>query len=173
MKILVSGAGMAGLAAGMDLTATGHDVTVIVRARHLRTNGSPIDVRGEALDVAESMGILGRLRADRVSPTALSEFIDGAGNEIAAVPKQEINASEDDIEIAREDLARILHAGLDEHTPVVFGESTRSLHDDGAGVDVVFASGRADRIDHVVGADRMHSVTRRLTFGPEEAILQH
>src|SRR3569833_1940705 len=173
MKFLVSGVGLVGLVAGMDLTATGHDVTVIERARHLRTNGSPIDVRGEARDVAESMGILGRRRADRVSTTALSEFIDGAGNVIAAVPMQEINDTEDDIEIAREALARILHAGLDAHTPVVFGESTRSLHDDGAGVDVVFASGWADRFDLVVGADGMHSVTRRLTFGPEEDFLEH
>ncbi|MEU6608229.1 FAD-dependent monooxygenase [Streptomyces shenzhenensis] len=173
MKILVSGAGMAGLATGMDLTATGHDVTVIERAQHLRTNGSPIDIRGEALDVAENMGILRQLQDSRVSTTDLSVFIDGAGNVIAALPVQEINDTADDIEIAREDLARILHAGLDEHTPVVFGESIRSLHDDGTGVDVVFASGKTDRFDLVVGADGMHSITRRLTFGPEGDYLEH
>ncbi|MFF0225878.1 FAD-dependent monooxygenase [Streptomyces sp. NPDC004629] len=173
MKILVSGAGMAGLATGMDLTATGHDVTVIERAQHLRTNGSPIDIRGEALDVAENMGILRQLQDSRVSTTDLSEFIDGAGNVIAALPVHEINDTDDDIEIAREDLARILHAGLDEHTPVVFGESIRSLHDDGTGIDVVFASGKTDRFDLVVGADGMHSITRRLTFGPEEDYLEH
>ena len=173
MKILVSGAGMAGLATGMDLTATGHDVTVIERAHHLRTNGSPIDIRGDALAVAENMGILRRLQDNRVSTTDLSEFIDGAGNVIAALPVREINDADDDIEIAREDLARILHAGLDAHTPVVFGESIRSLHDDGTGVDVVFASGKTGRFDLVVGADGMHSITRRLTLGPEEDYLEH
>ncbi|MFS8202268.1 FAD-dependent monooxygenase [Streptomyces sp. CWNU-52B] len=173
MKILVSGAGMAGLACGMDLTETGHDVTVIERAHHLRTNGSPVDIRGQALDVARDMGILQQLDDNRVSTTDLSEFIDSAGGVIASVPLEEINDSDADIEIAREDLARILHAGFEAHTPVVFGESIQTLHDDGTGVDVVLASGKTDRFDLVVGADGMHSLTRRLTFGPEADYLEH
>ena len=37
MRILVSGAGMAGLSAGIALGAVGHDVTLVERADHLRT----------------------------------------------------------------------------------------------------------------------------------------
>ncbi len=55
MRILISGAGIAGLAAGINLGATGHDVTIVERAGHLRVNGSPVDVRGDALGVARSM----------------------------------------------------------------------------------------------------------------------
>ncbi|RYZ25667.1 MAG: FAD-binding protein, partial [Propionibacteriaceae bacterium] len=52
MRILVSGAGIAGLSAAISLGATGHDVTLVERAHHLRAGGSPIDIRGDALDVA-------------------------------------------------------------------------------------------------------------------------
>ena len=48
MRILVSGAGMAGLSTGIALGSTGHDVTIVERANHLRVNGSPIDIRGDA-----------------------------------------------------------------------------------------------------------------------------
>jgi 2-polyprenyl-6-methoxyphenol hydroxylase-like FAD-dependent oxidoreductase len=173
MRILVSGAGVAGLAAGLDLTAAGHDVTIVERATHLRTNGSPIDIRGDALGVARSMGILDQLEQQRVSMTELSEFIEDDGTVIAVLPLDEINDSADDLEIAREDLARILHAGISEDTPLVFGDSIQTLHDDGDGVDVTFASGKTNRFDLVVGADGMHSITRRLAFGPERDYLKH
>ncbi|MEE1939860.1 FAD-dependent monooxygenase [Streptomyces sp. TRM 70361] len=173
MRILVSGAGIAGLAAGINLGATGNDVTIVERANHLRVNGSPIDVRGDALDVARSMGVLGQVHARRVTMTERSQFIDAHGTVVAELPVSEINDSEHDIEIPREDLAHILHEALIPTTPLVFGESIAELHDDGAGVDVTFASGRQDRFDLVIGADGMHSLTRRLTFGPESDYLKH
>ena len=50
MKFLVAGAGMAGLSTAITLSAKDHDVTVVERAHHLRVNGSPIDIRGAAID---------------------------------------------------------------------------------------------------------------------------
>src|ERR1700761_6151618 len=41
MRILVSGAGIAGLSAAIDLGAGGHDVTIVERTNHPRVNGSP------------------------------------------------------------------------------------------------------------------------------------
>lgn len=164
---------MAGLAAGVNLGTTGHDVTVIERAGHLRVNGSPIDVRGDALEVARAMGVLDRIRERRVTMTERAQFVDAAGDVIADLPVDEINDSADDVEIPREDLARVLHEALPASASLVLGESIATLHDDGAGVDVTFVSGRRDRFDLVVGADGLHSLTRRLTFGPERDFLRH
>ncbi|GHJ25842.1 oxidoreductase [Streptomyces hygroscopicus subsp. sporocinereus] len=173
MRILVSGAGIAGLAAGINLGVTGNDVTIVERANHLRVNGSPIDVRGDALDAARSMNVLDQIHARRVTMTERSQFIDADGAVLAELPVSEIGDSEDDIEIPREGLAHVLHGALPPTTSLVFGESIAHLHDDGAGVDVAFASGWQDRFDLVVGADGMHSLTRRLTFGPEGDYLRH
>jgi 2-polyprenyl-6-methoxyphenol hydroxylase-like FAD-dependent oxidoreductase len=173
MRILVSGAGMAGLSTGITLGVTGHDVTIVERADHLRVNGSPIDIRGDSLDVAEKMGVLDAIRARRVDMSERVQFVGPAGELLAEMPDSEFNDRPDDTEIPREDLAQVLRAALNPATPLRFGESIAELHDDGDGIDVTFASGEKQRYDIVVGADGMHSATRRLTFGAENQFLRH
>ncbi|WP_370332241.1 FAD-dependent monooxygenase, partial [Mycolicibacterium hippocampi] len=82
MRILVSGAGMAGLSAGINLGNAGHDVTIVERAQHLRVNGSPIDLRGESLTVARQMGVLDEIRARAVDMTQRTCFVDGNGERV-------------------------------------------------------------------------------------------
>ncbi|MEV6635746.1 FAD-dependent monooxygenase [Actinoplanes sp. NPDC051470] len=173
MRILVSGAGMAGLAAGINLGAIGHDITLVERAGHLRVNGSPIDIRGDAIEVTRKMGVLDQIQGRKVTMTEMTQFISADGTVLAELPGSEVSDSEDDTEIPREELARVLHAALAPGAPVVFGESIKHMHDDGDGVEVTFISGKQDRFDLVVGADGMHSLTRRLTFGPEQDYLKH
>lgn len=173
MRILVSGAGMAGLSAAISLGATGHDVTLVEHAERLRTGGSPIDIRGDALEVAHRMGVLEQIREHRVTMTERSQFVDSQGTVLAELPADEVSDSVDDIEIPRLELARVLQHALPPCTRLWFGESIEALHDDGDGVDVTFVSGRRDRFDLVVGADGVHSLTRRLVFGPEQDHLHH
>lgn len=173
MGILVSGAGMAGLSAGITLGAHGHDVTIVERANHLRVNGSPIDIRGDSIDVAAKMGVLDAIRARRVDMSERIQFVDRNGELLAEMPDSEFNDRADDVEIPREDLAHVLRSALGPETRLHFNTSIAELQDDGNGVDVRFASGERQRYDIVVGADGMHSVTRRLTFGPESQFLRH
>ncbi len=173
MNILVSGAGIAGLALALELGNRGHDVTVVERASHFRVNGSPIDVRGDALDIAGRMGLLARIQENRVHATELSVYVDSDGELITRLPSEEFNDSPDDIEIAREDLARILIDALPATTTIRLRESVESLADDGDGVDVRFASGDTGRFDLVLGADGQHSAVRRMTFGPERDYVHH
>ncbi|MGV9802879.1 FAD-dependent monooxygenase [Mycobacterium sp. NPDC003449] len=173
MRILVSGAGMAGLSAGINLGNAGHDVTIVERAQHLRVNGSPIDIRGESLAVARRMGILDEIRARQVDMTARGCFVDENGERLADLPVAEFSDAADDTEIPREDLAHVLRQALGPSVALTFGESIGELHDDGRSVDVLFASGERARYDLVVGADGLHSATRRLIFGPERQYLRH
>jgi 2-polyprenyl-6-methoxyphenol hydroxylase-like FAD-dependent oxidoreductase len=173
MRILISGAGVAGLSAAINLGAGNHDVTIVERADHLRVNGSPIDIRGDAIGVADKMGVLGPILDHRIDMTEQMQFVDRNGALVAELPPELLNDSPDDVEIPREDLTNILRDQLAPSTDLRFGESVAALHDDGAGVDVRFASGAQDRYDLVVGADGMHSAVRRLTFGPERQFLHH
>ncbi|BBY55496.1 FAD-dependent monooxygenase [Mycobacterium koreense] len=171
MRILISGAGVAGLSTAITLRDTGHDVTIVERAHHLRANGSPIDVRGEAIGVADRMGVLGSIRERRIDMSERVQFIDSDGVVVAEPSWDAINDSPDDIEIPREDLTNILYGHLGPAVDLRFGESVADLRDDNAGVDVRFASGATGRYDLVVGADGMHSAIRRLTFGEERQFL--
>ena len=69
MRILISGAAIAGLSAAVNLGATGPDVTIVERADHLRVNGSPIDIRGDAIAVADVMSVLGLILDRRIDMT--------------------------------------------------------------------------------------------------------
>lgn len=173
MRILVSGAGTAGLCAGIDLARAGHEVEVVERANHLRVNGSPIDVRGEAVETARSMGILDAVHGHRITMTEQTTFVDRSGAAVAALVMQEINETSEDIEIPREDLMNILRRVLPEQVDLRFEESIAALVDDGDRVAVTFASGREAAYDLVVGADGVHSAVRRLVFGPEKEFTEH
>lgn len=164
---------MAGLSAGINLGATGHDVTIVERANHLRVNGSPIDIRGDSLAIADKMGVLDEIRARQVDMSQRTCFVDENGDLVAGLPIEDINDSPDDLEIPREDLAHVLRNALAPSVTLTFNESIAELSDYGRGVDVRFASGDRGRYDLVVGVDGMHSATRRMTFGPEERYLKH
>ncbi|WP_410673550.1 FAD-dependent monooxygenase [Amycolatopsis sp. cmx-4-68] len=173
MRILVSGAGVAGLSAGIDLARAGHEVEIVERANHLRVNGSPIDVRGAAVETARSMGILDAVHEHRITMTERTEFVDRSGATVAPLVRQEIDESPEDIEIPREDLMNILRQALPEQVDLRFEESVVTLADDGSRVAVTFASGREAAYDVVVGADGVHSAVRRLVFGPEKEFTEH
>ncbi|WP_416968914.1 FAD-dependent monooxygenase [Streptomyces sp. 4F14] len=170
MKILVSGAGIAGLAGALELARRGHDVSVVEYADRLRLTGTPIDIRGDALDAVDRMGLLGAVLRHRVHMSERTQFVDSDGQSIAPLPLAEINDSADDVELLRGDLVRVLADALPATVTVRFGDSVETLTEDG---DVRFASGRTGRYDLVVGADGQHSGVRELVFGPEGEHLRH
>ncbi|UCM89262.1 FAD-dependent monooxygenase [Streptomyces marincola] len=173
MNVLVSGAGIAGLACARELGTRGHDVTVVEYARHLRLAGTPIDIRGDAVEAADRMGLLARIQRKRIRMSELAHFVDSAGEPVARLPLAEVNDSDDDIELLRADLVRILADALPRTAAIRFGDSVEALTDGAGGVDVRFASGRAERYDLVVGADGLHSAVRGLVFGPERHWVRH
>ncbi|HYO04423.1 MAG TPA: FAD-dependent monooxygenase [Mycobacterium sp.] len=173
MNILVSGAGIAGLACALELGTRGHDVTVVEYAGHLRFTGTPIDVRGDAIEAVDRMGLLAKIQQQRVRMSELTQFVDGRGEPVARIPMAEINDSDDDVELLREDLVGILADALPDTALIRFGDSIETLTDVGAGADVRFASGRTGRYHLVVGADGLHSAVRTLVFGPERKFLRH
>lgn len=173
MRILVSGAGVAGLSVGIDLARVGHEVEIVERANHLRVNGSPIDVRGVAIETARSMGVLDAVHEHRITMTEQTKFVDRFGAAVAPLVRPEIDESPEDIEIPREDLMNILREALPEQVDLRFKESIVTLVDEGDRVAVAFASGREAAYDLVVGADGVHSAVRRLVFGPEKEFTEH
>ncbi|MFE8872672.1 FAD-dependent monooxygenase [Acetobacter persici] len=168
-RVLISGASIAGPALAFWLDRYGFDVTVVERAATIRTGGYPIDVRGTAIDVVERMGLLPQIRAAHIN-TRLMTFVDGDGREIGSVPVYDaVGSDERDVELPRGTLATLLYdASRQGNVRYRFNDSIDTLHDDGAGVDIRFTSGIRERYDIVVGADGLHSRTRRFAFGAED-----
>ena len=176
MAVLVSGASVAGLSVAFWLEKAGHDVTVVERAPALRVAGSPIDIRGDALAVADAMGILGDIQDSRVPTSgreAFTTWVDDQGHPIAVLPIEFATDSADDVEIARDNLIGILHGAIGPNVEFVYDDSIVDVTDTGAAVDVALASGRTGAFDFVIGADGIHSTVREAVFGPESMFRRH
>jgi 2-polyprenyl-6-methoxyphenol hydroxylase-like FAD-dependent oxidoreductase len=169
-SVLISGASIAGPALAYWLDRYGFDVTVVERAPSVRSGGYPIDVRGTATDVLERMGLLPLVQAEHIDSRGLT-FVDAEGRVIGTIPVYDLtnNQAGRDVELPRGALTTLLYE-LTRERPIHyrFNDSIETLRDDGSGVEIQFRSGDRCRYDVVIGADGLHSRTRRLVFGPEE-----
>ncbi|MFD7084505.1 FAD-dependent monooxygenase [Streptomyces sp. NPDC059918] len=170
LKVLISGASVAGPALAYWLHRHGFQATIVERAPALREGGYAVDFRGEAhLTVLRRMGILADIERARTGVGSMT-YVNSAGKRQAELPADLFAG---DIEVLRGDLARILYDATRQHTEYVFGDSITSLTEDAHGVHVTFERGAPRRFDLVIGADGLHSNTRRLAFGPEERFVKH
>jgi 2-polyprenyl-6-methoxyphenol hydroxylase-like FAD-dependent oxidoreductase len=145
-------------------------VTVVERSATIRSGGYPIDVRGTAVDVVERMGLLPRVQAAHIDSREL-RFVDVDDRIIGSISPYILTNNENgrDVELMRGTLTTLLY-DLSKNQSICyrFDDSIETLDDDGMGVNVRFKSGDRHRYDLVIGADGLHSRTRRLAFGPEE-----
>ena len=164
-EVLISGAGVAGPALAFWLTRAGFRVTVVERAPEPRAGGYKVDVRGAATTVLTRMG-LHREAMEHDTGMRTTTYVSRAGRTIASLPASLLMGRRgDDLEIMRGDLGRILFDATRADADYRFGDAIADLADRPDGVEVTFASGRTGRFDVVVGADGLHSATRRHAFG--------
>jgi 2-polyprenyl-6-methoxyphenol hydroxylase-like FAD-dependent oxidoreductase len=175
MDVLISGASMAGLTAAHCFARVGARVTVVERADALRKGGAPIDVRGDALGVAERMGILGEVDRQRVPRgDGPGRVLDVNGAHVANIDLTWFaNETDDDIEIDRARLNDLLLSVVPPEVAFRYETWVDAIDDGGRGATVTFNDGTAAHYDLVVGADGLHSNTRALVFGPERDYLRH
>lgn len=170
VSVLICGASVAGPALAHWLHRYGFTTTIVERAPALRDGGYAVDFRGEAhLSVLRGMGILDDVERARTGMGSMS-YVNSAGKPQARLPADLFAG---DVEILRGDLARILYDATEKHTEYVFGDSITSLTEDAEGVSVTFERAAPRRFDLVIGADGLHSTTRRLAFGPQEQFVRH
>ncbi|MBF9067552.1 FAD-dependent monooxygenase [Streptacidiphilus fuscans] len=164
LRVLISGASIAGPALALWLGRCGHDVTVVERAATFREGGGAVDYRGSVhRTVLERMGVLETLRG---LDTGMGDqvLLHPDGSERLRLPASFMSG---ELEVTRGDLARTLYEASLPFARYVFGDSVRTLTEHADGVTVEFEHGPTRDFDLVVGADGMHSVTRRLVFGEE------
>lgn len=170
LRVLVSGAGVAGPAAAYWLARYGAETTVVEIAPALRTSGFGVDFRGPThLGVLAKMGVLDDLQRVQTHAGAM-RFVDEHGMEIFTLPREFAGG---DLEVRRRDLSQILYDHSADRAGYVFGDAITCLTETTDGVQVEFAKGAPRIFDLVVGADGLHSGVRRLAFGDESRYVQH
>jgi len=108
------------------------------------------------------------VQAAHIESRALT-FVDADGKGIVTISPYDLAANEErDVELPRGALTTLFY-DLTKGSAVRyrFDDSIQTLEDNGTGVEVSFRSGERRRYDVVIGADGLHSNTRKLVFGPE------
>ncbi|WP_203591161.1 FAD-dependent monooxygenase [Streptomyces sp. SID13031] len=168
MRVLIIGAGIGGMSAGIALERLGIEVELVDIDPRWRVYGAGITIAGATLrafkelgiyEDVERLGYVGHgIRVCSVAGEPLWEVptpmpaeagVAGCGGIMRPVLHQILSA-------------RIMDAGI----PVRLGTSVINLRQDPARdtVDALFTDGATGRYDLVVGADGIYSWTRRLIF---------
>jgi 2-polyprenyl-6-methoxyphenol hydroxylase-like FAD-dependent oxidoreductase len=166
MRILISGASIAGPVLAYWLTRRGFDVTVVERAPALRkTGGHAVDLFRPAMEISERMGVLPQIQAHATGTDRMVIQRLGARRP-TTIDYLKLLAviSDRHVEIMRDDLGQIYYEAGRDDVEYLFGDEITAISDDG---DVTFAHTAPRRYDVVVGADGLHSGVRRLVFGPD------
>jgi len=166
-KVLISGASIAGLTLGYWLNHYGFQVSIVEISKGLRKGGTPIDVRGKALSIAEEMDILKEIKEHECR--SVMEMVDAENKTIIDFSINDQPEYKGDIEIRRDDLVNILYEQLPKgDIEFYFENRIVDLIQDNEKIKATFKSGQQEHFDFVFGADGIHSGVRKLIFRPEE-----
>jgi 2-polyprenyl-6-methoxyphenol hydroxylase-like FAD-dependent oxidoreductase len=168
-NVLISGAGVTGLALAYWLDRAGFATTLIEQAPAFRRGGQAVDIRGVALEVVGAMGLLDDVRALRTRLNGMS-MLDANGNETERTEERTFSAGRldsDDIEIFRDDLCELLMGAMSERVEFIYNDSIRAIDDQGDGVVATLTSGVKRKFDLLIGADGIYSNVRKQCFNDE------
>jgi 2-polyprenyl-6-methoxyphenol hydroxylase-like FAD-dependent oxidoreductase len=174
MKVLICGAGIAGLAMAGSLDRAGTEVVTLEQAPGPRTQGYMIDFFGPGYDAAEALGVLPRIRAVGYDVREAS-YRDREGRRRAGLPFDRFARVMDGrlVSIMRPDLERALRESLSNRVDQRFGARLSGVEQRSSGVRVTLADGGRLDADVLVGADGIHSAVRAAAFGAETGRLRY
>jgi 2-polyprenyl-6-methoxyphenol hydroxylase-like FAD-dependent oxidoreductase len=170
MRVLISGAGVAGPTLAWFLARTGARVTVVEKSRKLLPHGQNVDLQGSAVTAVRKMGLLDEVRRCNTKETG-TQFIDLDGKPFASFPIKEGSSASptSEYEILRADLAALLFEATKDHPHVeyLFGTTiTEVITNDDDTVKVNLSNGETQEFDLLVAADGQWSKVRKQCFPP-------
>lgn len=169
MKALIIGGGIGGLSAAIALSRAGHAVTVIERDPNWSVYGVGIIQQANVVRAMEQLGVLDAFLDAACGFDAVEIYIP-SGDRVARVPSPTLVPGKPaNVGIGRRALQKVLGESAQAlGAEIRLGLTVEVLDDDGAGVDVQFSDGSADRYDIVVGADGVYSQTRAMILPEAE-----
>ncbi len=168
-RVLIIGAGPAGLTAAIALTRIGIEARVFERAAELGKAGAGLGVQSNALRALRKLGVGDRIEAAGTELRS-QEFCDIRGRLLFSFPQGEVadEYGTPTISLLRADVQWAL---IDAVAPGVLRLSAEcvAIEQDADGVTATFADGRTERGALLIGADGGRSVARKHLYGAADA----
>jgi len=173
MRVVIVGAGIAGLTLALCLGRAGHQVLIVERSPRLRGEGYMIDFFGSGYDAAERLGLIPTLAGIHY-PIAWLSFRarDGTTRFRLGYETMRSLLGGRHFNFVRGDLERVLFEALGPGVDVRFGATIDAFAQSGDVIDVTLNDGFRVRADLLVGADGVHSRVRRLAFGDDSQFVR-
>ncbi|HEX7328761.1 MAG TPA: FAD-dependent monooxygenase [Casimicrobiaceae bacterium] len=166
MKILISGAGIAGMTLAALLAHRGMRVTLVERAHGLDHAGYMLGLWPMGYRVLHGLGLYEPFAAECI-PANHYEVCDDHGEQVRNWSMASIATRFGPIlSCTRPQLVRLLHDHIGD-AELRFDTEIESLEQDDREVEATLSDGSRARFDLVVGADGLHSRVRRITFGEQ------
>lgn len=168
-RVLICGAGVAGLTLAWHLERAGWGVEVVEQAPAPRLGGYMIDFFGPGLRVADEMGLAAQLASARYPVSALS-YRDRSGRQTSKMELPE-DLSYPVMSLLRGDLVQAIHDQV--RALVRYATSIAFLDQHEGAVSVQLTDGGRRDVDLLVGADGVHSRVRQLILQLEVLPLRY
>jgi salicylate hydroxylase len=170
-RIIIIGAGIGGLAAGLALQRRGFRVVVYERAPEIREIGAGVVIAPNARRALRDLGVDEALEAISSCAPVLHTCDYTTGAIVTATDNRQIFTQHGlaVLQVHRADLHGLLLEAVRANDPQALhaGHEFVGLEQDADGVSVGFANGATDRADVVIGADGNTSAVRSLLFPGE------
>ncbi|MBW0517689.1 hypothetical protein O181_057404 [Austropuccinia psidii MF-1] len=128
-RVLISGAGIAGTTLAFWLSKAGIPVTVLERYKEFRKEGQTVDVRQEALQILEWMGLQKAVMSLCTKEAGL-KIVDSQNTAWASFPKsKDENGYTQKVEILRSSLAKLIFNSCQNNIEYKFGATIDSIEE--------------------------------------------
>ncbi|KAK6499854.1 hypothetical protein TWF481_010211 [Arthrobotrys musiformis] len=171
MRVLISGAGIAGPSLAWFLAKAGARITTVEKAHALLPHGQSVDIQGSARKVVKKMGLVDEILRFHTTEKG-AQFIDSKGRPFAPFPAQKgtLKTFTSEFEILRGDLAAVFYNATKDHPNVdyLFGTTVKEvISNDNEAVKVELSNGKVETYDLLVLSDGQWSKLREKCFPPE------
>jgi 2-polyprenyl-6-methoxyphenol hydroxylase-like FAD-dependent oxidoreductase len=164
-RVVIVGAGIGGLTAGIALHAKGIDVEIYEAGAHQRPTGTALGLASNAIKVLRALGI-DLAVGECGQALECFELRTAGGRLIRSLPVRAITAELGDpiVSIHRNDVMRTLQKAAGDLS-VRYGAEVVDFEIGNAGVNVTCADGRTTHADVLIGADGIRSIVRAKLSG--------